>query len=187
MAILRVQAWFGHPSVLVHAEKCITALVHGDDYVSAGPVGNQDWLEVQMSAAYAIQTHRLGMHSGWERQGKVLNRVVTYDNTGWRLEADPRHAELIIKHLGVGDLRAVATPGVDEADEADKHDDVEIVGAGATGFRGGAARCNYVAFGGPDIQYATKEICREMSKPTSLRRLKRLGQYLKGRRRFVAL
>lgn len=61
------------------------------------------------------------------------------------------------------------------------------MGADATRFRGVAARCNYLAFDRPDIQYTTKEVCREMSKPTvgSLRRLRRIGQYLKRRPRLV--
>ena len=177
----------GHPSVFVNVDRQIVTLVHGDDYVSSGPIDSLDWLEAQLAASYEIQTQKLGMQRGLERQGKVLNRVVTVDEVGWRLEADPRHAELIIEQLGVGDLREAATPGVDGADEVDRDDDVEIVGADATRFRGVAARCNYLSFDRPDIQYSTKEICREMSRPTtgSLRRLKRLGQYLKGKPRLV--
>ena len=84
----------------------------------------------------------------------------------------PRHAELIIEQLGVGELRSAAAPGIDGIDEVDREDDVEITGSDATRFRGVAARCNYLA-DRPDIQFPTKEICREMSKPTtgSLRRL----------------
>ena len=102
----------------------------------------------------------------------------------WFLEADPRHAELRIEQLGVGEMRSAATPGIDEVD---REDDVEITGSDATRFRSVAARCNYLAFDRPDIQFPTKEICREMSKPTtgSLRRLQRLGQYVKGRPRLV--
>ena len=67
------------------------------------------------------------------------------------------HAELIVEQFGVGDLRAAVTPGVDGADKEDNEDDIEIVGADATRFRGVAARCNYLAFDRPDIQFATKE------------------------------
>ena len=99
------------------------------------------------------------------------------------LEADPRHAELIIEQLGVGELRSAATPGIDEVD---REDGAEITGSDATRFRGVAARCNYLAFDRPDIQFPTKEICMEMFKPTtgSLRRLQRLGHYLKGKPRL---
>ena len=79
------------------------------------------------------------------------------------------------------------SPGIDGAEEEDNDEDVDIVGADLTRFRGVAARCNYLSFDRPDAQYATKEICREMSKPTtgSLRRLRRIGCYLKGARRLV--
>ena len=83
--------------------------------------------------------------------------------------------------------KGVATPGVDGLEEIDRDDDVDITGADATRFHGVAARCNYLAFDRPDMNFSTKEICREMSKPTtgSLRRLRRLGQYLAGKPRLV--
>ena len=177
----------GHPSVFVHTSRDIITLVHGDDYVSAGSDVDLEWLRVQLEAAYDIKTQLLGLRPGYERQGKVLNRLIHCNDSGWRLEADPRHAELVVEQLGVGDCRSVATPGIDGSEEVDHDDDVDIVGDDATRFRGVAARCNYLAFDRPDMQFATKEICREMSKPTtgSLRRLQRLGRYLKGRPRLV--
>ena len=44
----------------------------------------------------------------------------------------PRHAELVIEQLGVGDFRSAATPGIDGIDEVDRDDDVEITGADDT-------------------------------------------------------
>lgn len=103
----------GRPSALLLAERDIGTLVHGSGYVSAGSAGDLDWLETQLVAAYEILTQRLGVQSGWERQGKVLNRVVACDNGGWRSEVEPRHAGLIVEQLGVGDIRAAVTPGVE--------------------------------------------------------------------------
>ena len=161
--------------------------MHGDDYVSSGCDDDLLWLEKELAKAYEIKTQKLGPREGWEQQGKVLNRIVSFTEDGWTVEADPRHAELIIEQLGVEGTRTVATPGVDGAEEEDNDDDENILGADLTGFRGVAARCNYLSFDRPDAQYATKEICREMSKPTtgSLRRLRRIGCYLKGAKRLV--
>ena len=127
------------------------------------------------------------MIEGWKPEGKLLNRVVRGDARGWRLEADPRHAELVVEQLDDGNLKPAVTPGVEGQEELDRDDDVDITGADATRFRGAAARCNYMAFDRPDMQYATKEVCREMAKPTtgSLRRLRRIGQYLKKKPRLV--
>lgn len=91
------------------------------------------------------------------------------------MEADSRRAELMIAQLGVGDSREAATPGIDSSEDIDNEQGRAIEGSDATRFRGSAARCNDLAFDRPDIQFATKEVCREMSSPTtaSLRRLKR--------------
>jgi hypothetical protein len=139
--------------VFWHPDRDIMTLVHGDDYVSSGRQADLDWMEIQLQAAYEIQTQKLGLGENCVSEGKVLNRIVRCSEEGWSLEADPRHAELIIEQLGVGELRAAATPGINGIDEVDRDDDVEITGSDATRFRGVAARCNYLAFDRPDIQF----------------------------------
>ncbi len=54
-------------------------------------------------------------------------------------------------------------------------------------FRGVSARCNYLSADRPDVQYAAKEVCRFMAKPSTLSysALRRLGRYLVGRPRLV--
>ena len=79
-------------------------LVHGDDYVSSGMQGDLNWLEMELEKAYEIQTQKLGPYSGLDKEGKVLNRIVRCTSGGWELEADPRHAELVVEQLGVGKL-----------------------------------------------------------------------------------
>ena len=100
---------------------------------------------------------------------------------GWEVEADPRHAELVIEQLGLSDDKGIGTPGLSGADEEDYEDDGPLVGEDVTRFRGVVARCNYLAADRPDCVFAVKECCREMSAPTtgSLRRLRRIGRYLK--------
>ena len=104
----------GHPAVFHHAERNIMTLVHGDDYLSSGFQDDLDWLESELSAAYEIKTQRIGAGNGCEREGKALNRIVRYTEEGYELEADPRHAELIVEQLGVGGNRPVITPGIDD-------------------------------------------------------------------------
>ena len=94
-----------------------------------------------------------------------MNLIVSCIDDGWTIEADPRHSELIVEQLGVETARTVASPGIDGADEDDNDDDEDIAGVDLTRFRGVAARCSYLSFDRPDVQFATKEICREMSKP----------------------
>ena len=64
---------------------------------------------------------------------------------------------------------------MEDPKESGKEEPLE--GQDITTFRGLAARANYLALDRPDLQYAAKEICREMSKPqqSSLGKLRRRG------------
>ena len=58
---------------------------------------------------------------------------------------------------------------------------------GATAYRALSARCNYLAQGKPDISFAAKELCLDVSVPSlqSLDKLKRAIRYLKATPRLV--
>ena len=179
----------GHPSVFHHASRGLKTLVHGDDYVTSGRPLDLRWLEEELSKAYEIKTQHLGLDKGSLSEGKVLNRIIRATQSGWEIEADPRHAELVVEQLGLQHEKSVATPGVGGQDEDDLEDDVPLTGDDVTAYRGVAARYNYLGPDRTDCNYAIKECCREMSTPTtgSLRRLKRMGRYLKKYPRLVWL
>jgi hypothetical protein len=162
-------------------------LVHGDDYVSACTEESLAWLEAELEKAYEIKTQKLGSGPGCKLEGKVQNRILRRTPTGWEVEADLRHAELIIEQLGLENEKGVVTPGVSGAGEEDVEDDTPLVGQAITQYRGAIARCNYMGTDRPDCLFTIKEGCREMSAPTtgSLRRLFRIGRYLKRYPRLV--
>ena len=54
-------------------------------------------MEIQLQAAYEIQTQTLGLDAGCVSEEQVLDRIVRCNEDGWSLEADPRHAERIIE------------------------------------------------------------------------------------------
>ena len=66
----------GHPSVFWHPTRDVSTIVHGDDYVSSGFDSDLMWVEGELSKAYEIKTQKFGSAQGWERQGKVFNRIV---------------------------------------------------------------------------------------------------------------
>ena len=59
------------------------------------------WLEEQLAKADEIQTQTLGMGKGDQHEGQVLNRFIRCTEAGWEVEADPRHAELVVEQLGI--------------------------------------------------------------------------------------
>ena len=71
------------------------------NYVSAESYVNFVWLEVQLAAAYQIQTQKLGVVFGWERH------------------ASKSHPEIILEQLRVGDFLLAVPPCADGADEED--------------------------------------------------------------------
>lgn len=69
----------------------------------------------------------------------------------WELEADLRHAELIIEQLGLTSANAVSTPGVSSMtsemvndDDEDDDDNDLLNSSGAAALRAITARCNYL-------------------------------------------
>jgi hypothetical protein len=171
----------------------VHTMVHGDDYVSAGSDQSLRWLKMQLEKKFDFKTSVLGEGPGDQREVKVLNRVLRLTEEGIEYEADPRHAELIVRGMGMTDAKGVSTAGVDEPIHGTGHEGVESEGEPlgqeeATAYRAIAARANYLAPDRPDMQYATKEICRRMCEPKQKdwMRLKRLARYLVHRPRVVA-
>ena len=115
---------------------------------------------------------------------RVLNRMLEWTESEIRYAPDQRHGEIICKDMGLGDnSKGVVTPGVKEPWE----EDVELGPQESSKSRALVARANYLAQDRMDIQFATKELCREMAKPTerAWRGLKRLARYLKEHPRMV--
>ena len=113
----------------------------------------------------------------------MLNRVLSWTATGITCEADPRHAEVLIKERCPGACRPAVTLGareelgkasaavVDAAGALQNTSDGPagplLTPADATKFRGFAARANYLAQDRIDTKFAVKEIacaCRFRSR-----------------------
>ena len=178
-----------NPSTYYHPEMRIKAMVHGDDFVSTGTREALQWFRSVLEARFEISTTVIGSNqkAGEVQEAKVLNRIIRMDKDGWHYEADQRHAELIIKTLNLEGAKSVQTPGEEEKPWLEEENKGELETKDAGHFRALAARANYLALDRPDIQYAVKEICRGMSRPTrgDLARLRRLARYLVGRPRSV--
>ena len=104
--------------------------------------------------------------------------------------SDQRHVEIILEQLELKDAKKVSTPGVEDATTVAEEADEQPLSADLTSlYRAISARVNYVAQDRSDIQYAVKELCRRMSAPTAgdMKKLVRLGRYLVGKPRAVAL
>ena len=99
------------PCVFYHEQRKIRTFVHGDDYVSSAVPQQLEWLKQELERKYHIKTQWLGPGNEHQKEIKIFNRIVGWDNArGIVFEADPRHIEIIIEQFGLKDAKSVTTP-----------------------------------------------------------------------------
>ena len=84
--------------------------MHGGDLVAIGKGEDLAWSERGLEKHYGIKTGLLGPSGTDKEQVKVLNRVISWTDTGIDHEADPRHVELILNTLLLTDAKRGLQP-----------------------------------------------------------------------------
>ena len=107
------------PCVFYHEERSVRIVVHGDDVTALGKTQGLDWFRKDISQRYEVKLRgRLGPNRNDDKSVRILNRIVEWGEDEIRYEADQRHAEIIIKHLGMREnTKGVTTPGIKETEE----------------------------------------------------------------------
>ena len=90
-------------------------MVHGDDFIAVGQAGELKDTEELLGKHYKIKTEMLGSDSKDAKEVRVLNKIIRITSEGLELEADPRHAELVVHDLGLAEAKATRTPGIKES------------------------------------------------------------------------
>ena len=161
-------------------------VLHGDDFIIAGDGDDLDWLSQKLDEKLELaQKARLG--PGYDNEARVLNRCVTYGDSGLTWEADPRHAELAVAEMGLQEAHPLMSPGGAKPNKPLDHEELEPDGQKA--YHSVSARLSYLAADRPDIAFACKECSRAVGKATraDLTRLTRIGRYLLNTPRAVSL
>jgi hypothetical protein len=159
--------------------------------VFVGSDADLEWVRGEMDRRFLVKViGKLGGDAEDLKELRILNRVLSWGPRGIRIEADPRHQEILAAQLEEG-TRSLSTAGVKERDKAKEEEEEEaekpLGEDGTKYFRSGAARANYLSLDRPDLAFATKELCRRMSAPTyrDLEALRRVCRYLLGAPRVV--
>ena len=118
----------------------------------------------------------------------VLNRLISWTREGIELEADPRHAELVIRAVGVTGMK-VTTPMVKEAAENALEEDIPLAQELVPLYRSITMRAAYLSQDRPDLQTPVRVLAKGMSEPTErhMTALKRLARFLRLKPRLVQL
>jgi len=175
------------PSVFYHETRELRVVVHGDDFTFLGWKEQLNWVRAEMMKRYEIKFELMGPAAGDNKSVRILNRVLQWRESGLELEADQRHAELIIKYAGLGNkAKPVGSPGEKKPFE-DREESPDLDREESRRYRAIVARANYLSTERSDIQYSVKELSRYMATPKmrDWPLVKRVARYLLGRPRAV--
>lgn len=160
----------------------------GDDLLIVGDQIAQDNIIKTMSAKCDMTVRAIiGPEPNDAKHVRILNRYVTLvahdDNNSrhpsYHLEckADPTHAELIVRQLGLDSGKSVTTPGVKRKATEIFEDSPAMSKHMTTQYRSIVMRTAYLGVDRPDMQFSTEELAIHNSEPTEADwlQLKRLG------------
>ena len=88
------------PCCFNHPEWNVSVVVHGDDFTAVGSPNALNKFEEGMQKSFECKLKgRLGLRPEDCKEMRVLNRIVRVTDNGLLYEADPRHAEMLIRLL----------------------------------------------------------------------------------------
>ena len=91
----------------------MAVVVHGDDFTALGTDESLDKYEAGLKKSFECKMRgRLGEEEHDLKEIRLLNRIIRITPAGLLYEADPRHAELLTKSMGLENCKQVATPVV---------------------------------------------------------------------------
>ena len=161
----------------------VRCVVHGDDFTFLGCEKGLREVQAQMEEWYDVKVRGvLGQDTGDLKKITILNRTLEWTQEGIVYKADAKHAKIIFEEMGLReDSKGLMSPCVkEEWSEEEQIHEFDLDPEDMSKFRRLAARANYLALDRVDIQFAVKELCRDMANPSgeSMRKLKRLARYL---------
>ena len=119
------------PCCFLHPEWNVSVVVHGDDFTAVGTPESLDKYETGMQQTFECKLKgRLGVEPDDCKEMRVLNRIVRITDQGLMYEADPRHAEMLIKAFKLEGAKSVVTPGVKVVDDEIDPDKIDSDAAG---------------------------------------------------------
>ena len=164
-------------------------VVHGDDFTYSGTKKELERIKGKMMEWHDIKDRgTMGSGKNEIKEVTILGRTVRWTAEGLEYEADAGHRKKVMEAEGLEeDSKAVPGPAVKEDSCKAELDEKELEKEEHRRFRSEGATLNYLGQDRSDIQYAVKEICQGMSRPSEggKARIKRVARYLVGAKRLV--
>ena len=96
---------------LTHEKRNIKMTCQVDDFVIIATEDDICWLIEEMKKVYELKATILGPESHHKQEVRILNRIVRWSPEGIQYECDQRHADVIVKELGMEDQKPLSSPG----------------------------------------------------------------------------
>ena len=194
--ILRVMTQLGfvrgrsNSCLYFHPLREIRVEVHGDDFTGLGAKPELEWFSAELGKHWTVEVRGyLGPPGmvGTKQSIDILNRLVSWTSRGIELEADPRHADIILREVGCEGAKvttALVKERIEEVEGAEP-----LTPEDALWYRSVSMRLAYLAQDRPDLQVLAKELAKGLKTPTTahLMMLKRGARYLRNSPRLIHL
>ena len=86
-------------------------MVHGSCFVATGHDTNLKGARSTLEDKYRVTVGMFGKGDGCQSKAKIRNPIARYGEEGIETEADPRHAQIVVKEFGLTDAKASRAPG----------------------------------------------------------------------------
>ena len=93
-----------------HCQFDSTAAIHGDDILIEGDEADVMEIHKKIMAKYECTMTMIGRKDYMKKELKILNRRIRWKSEGIEIEADPRHAEEVIKEARLEDKKMSTIP-----------------------------------------------------------------------------
>ena len=194
--ILRVMTQLGfvrgrsNSCLYFHPSREIRVEVHGDDFTGLGAKPELEWFSAELGKHWTVEVRGyLGPPGmvGTKQSIDILNRLVSWTSRGIELEADPRHADIILREVGCEGAKvttALVKERIEEVEGAEP-----LTSEDASWYRSVSMRLAYLSQDRPDLQVLAKELAKGLKNPTTahLMMLKRGACYLRNSPRLIHL
>ena len=171
-------------TIFYHPKTQVRVVVHGDDFTFAGTESELRKIEAKMHEWYDVKVRGiLGSGKRDVHEIEILGRNLTWTEEGLEYEGSDKHRRALLEGLGLNEESKAVNSAAVKPEEIGQEEDTEMLDASeAKRFRSLAETWNYMSSDRSDVQYAAKEVCKMMAKPTqgSWKRLKKAGRYLTG-------
>ena len=98
-------------------------MVHGDDLVAVASVESLVDTRAALETKYRLKVESLGEGTECQQEIRIFNQILRYTEDGIETEADYRHAEIVVRELGLEGAKASRVSGAKETKRRGDHTD----------------------------------------------------------------